>query len=155
MSFYYDEINKNLNNSHFQHKISNSYKTKSSFHHLEELKFRTPKTIQLKTIQKNILITGDRFIPLKNDRENFQNFLLQSSDNTLNSDSYSLSFKKRKDYSKMILNSLLVKSEDYSDNKINNSTNNSINTNLKNVSTFELINNVNIKNKDKIFIFDN
>ena len=132
MSFYYDERNNIQNNSYFQHKISNSHITKSPFHHLEELKFKTPKTIQIKTIQNNLLITGDRFIPLKNDRENFQNFLLQSSDNNLNSDSFSPSPKKIKEnYSKMILNSLLVKNEDYSDNKINNSIYNSINVKLK------------------------
>ena len=134
MSFYYDEINKNLNNSHFQHKISNTHKKKSPLHHLEKLKYKTPKTSQLKKIDNKLLITGDRFIPLKNDRENYQNFLLKSSKNNFISDSFSPYPKKIKEtlnYSNMILNSLLIKCEDYSINKTNNSINNSINLNLK------------------------
>ena len=116
MSFYYDEINKNLNNSHFQHKISNTHKKKSPLHHLEKLKYKTPKTSQLKKIENKLLITGDRFIPLKNDRENYQNFLLKSSKNNFISDSFSPYPKKIKEtlnYSNMILNSLLIKCEYY------------------------------------------
>ena len=139
MSFYYEQINKNQNNSHFQYKISNTQKKKSPLHHLEKLKYKTPKTNQLKKIENKLLISGDRFIPLKNDRENYQNFLLKSSKNNLNSlindsDSFSSYPKKIKEtlnYSNMILNSLLIKCEDYSINKTNNSINNSINLNLK------------------------
>ncbi len=135
MSLFYDE---QINNQKFlqnQYKLSQTQKKIIPNFNFDKFKYKTPKTNQFEKIKNKLIITGDRFIPLKNDKENFQNFLLKTSKNDSKNIINELEYccpqktKETLNYSNLILNSLLINCEDYSINKINTSINDTININ--------------------------
>ena len=81
-------------------------------------KFKTPKPVI--NTRTHYCLTGDRFIPFKTDKDNYQNFLLKSSrsiyDNqislNLSNNKNSPHQQKENRYSTFMLDSLLVKSAD-------------------------------------------
>lgn len=76
----------------------------------QKYKFKTPKPQQGKT---HHCLTGDRFIPLKSDKENLQNFLLKNLSNSVRKiQSTRNSPQRERKYSNMLFDSLLLNSAD-------------------------------------------
>ena len=101
---------RNLQRSINKHSPNKSITTKNTF--------KTPKTIV--NNKTHYCLTGDRFIPIKTDKENYQNFLLKTSRTNYNNNSnINLSTlknspmnQKENRYSSFMLDSLLIKSAD-------------------------------------------
>ena len=80
--------------------------------------YKTPKTIV--NSKSHYCLTGDRFIPMKSDKENYQNFLLKTeranynNNNNINLSTFKNSPGNQKEnrYSSFMLDSLLIKSAD-------------------------------------------
>ena len=147
--------------------------SKSKIIHKNTISYNKYKISRINnSIDNGSLRTGDRFIPLKNDKDNFQNFLLKNNSNVSNiyeknklNNSPLLSpleEKPEKNYASFIVDNMLRTNADqynFPQSKMGKFRNNSIFTFSKkmslNSSNFSCNSNSNTQQKDNNILFEN
>ena len=147
--------------------------SKSKIIHKNTISYNKYKISRINTNSDNgSLRTGDRFIPFKNDKDNFQNFLLNNNSNSLNiheknklNNSAILSpfeEKPEKNYASFIVDNMLRTNSDqynFPHSKMGKFRNNSIFTFSKKMSlnsaNFSSNSNSNTQQKDNNILFEN